>query len=66
MRQGKGAMPQQAMGVEELECVAYKPAREDDFVVMEREGAVGNGAVPARETKSQMLCHRLCQSWKGQ
>jgi hypothetical protein len=44
---------------EELECVAYKLAKEDDFVVIEREGAVGNGVVPARETKSWMPCHHL-------
>ena len=59
-------MPQQAMEGEELECGAYKPVKEDNFVVIEREGAVGNGVVPARETKSRMPCHRLCQSWKGQ
>ena len=59
-------MPWQAMEDEELECVAYKLAKEDDSVVMEREGAVGNGAVPARETKSQILYHCLCQSWKRQ
>ena len=59
-------MPQQAVEDKELECMAYRPAKEDDFVVIEREGAVGNGVVPARETKSQMPCHCLCQSWKGQ
>ena len=59
-------MPQQAVEDEELECVAYKPAKEDDSVVIEREGTVGNGVVPARETKSRMPCHHLCQSWKGQ
>ena len=65
MKQGKGTMPQQAMKDEEWECVACKPAKEDDLVI-ERGGAVGNGVVPARETKSRMLYHRLCQSWKGQ
>ena len=59
-------MPQQAMEDKGLECVAYKPVKEDNFVVIEREGAVGSGAVPARETMSRMLCHHLCQSWKGQ
>ena len=59
-------MPQQAVEDEELECVAYKPMKEGNSVVIEREGAVGNGVVPARETKSWMLCRRSCQSWKGQ
>ena len=53
-------MPQQAVEDEELECVACKPAKEDDSVVIEREGTVGNGVVPARETKSWMPCHCSC------
>ena len=59
-------MPQQAVEDKELECVAYKLVKEGNSVVIEREGAMGNGVVPARETKSRMLCHRSCQSWKGQ
>jgi hypothetical protein len=53
-------MPQQAMEDEGLECMAYKPVKRDDSVVIKREDIVGNGAVPARGTKSQMPCHRLC------
>jgi hypothetical protein len=59
-------MPQQAVEDEELECMAYKLVKKGDSVVIEREGTMGNGVVPARETKSQMLCHCSCQSWKGQ
>ena len=51
-----GTMPHWAMEDERLVCMACKPVKSGDSMVMRKGGTVGSRKDLARETKSQMCC----------